>query len=98
MDGTAIASGKTGKLQSVIVSSTAALCKFTIIARDGAVETTLGVCFTSQERPSFQWTPPDKRYDTLAYVGGDENFRVKAKNLDPLNSADAYATIYWDEV
>lgn len=98
LDGTTIASGKIGKLQAVMCASTAGLCKFTIKARDGGVETVVGVLFTSQDRPTFTWVPPEKQYDTLLGNGVDENFRVTAKNLDALNAADVYATIYWDEV
>jgi hypothetical protein len=98
LDGTTIASGKTGKLQAVILASTAGLCRFEIKTRNGAVEVSIGVAITSQLAPTFIWAPPDKRYDTLAGAGVDENFRVTATNLDDSRAADVYATIYWDEV
>lgn len=98
LDGAAIASGKTGKLQSIYVSSTVP-GKWHIKTRDGAVETTIGVLFTGglAGQPTAEWTPPDKRYDTIAHVGGDENFRVTVTNLDSENAADFYATLYFDE-
>jgi len=98
LDGTAIASGKTGKLAGVACGSTAP-CKWDIKTRDGAVEVPIAVIFTSglSGRPTCFYQPPDKLFDTLVYGDGDENFRVTATNLDPVHPAAVYVTIYWDE-
>lgn len=98
LNGTAIASGKTGKLRRVILASTAGLVKWIIKLRDGATETNVGVAFTSQQEPTFAWESPQDSEDNLPYGDGNENFRVTATNLDQENGADVYATIYWAEV
>lgn len=100
LDGTTIAASKTGKLISAWLSSSVA-CKWVIKTRDGAIELSMGVAFTSGISgccPSLLWEPPDKGFCLLAGNGVDENFRVTATNLDGDNAADVYATIYWDEV
>lgn len=98
LTGTAFAASTTGKLRRVFVSSTAGLVKWIIKLRDGAVETAIGVCFTTQAEPTFCWEPPHDSEDFLTYGDGDESFRVTATNLDQENAADVYATIYWTEV
>lgn len=97
LDCTAIANGKTGKLLSAICASSVA-CKWILKKRDGIVENTIGIGFTSVLRPTLVWSPPDKRCNELAYVSGDENFRITVTNLDRSNAADVYATVHWDEV
>jgi hypothetical protein len=97
LDGTAISSGATGKVERIYVASSVP-CKWVLKMRDGAVEVVIGVLFTTAARLSERWEPPSKHFDTLAYVGGDENFRVTATNNDQQNAADVYATMYWDEV
>jgi hypothetical protein len=99
LNGTLIASGATGKLMRVYVASSVA-CKWEIQTLDAAVAVSIGVLFTGglTGRANEEWTPPDKRFDTLAYGDGDERFRVIATNLDQENAADVYSTIYWDEV
>ena len=97
LDGTTIASGKTGKLMAVTVASSAA-CKWVIKSRDGAIELTFAVLFTGGMRLTESWGSPDKRFTVLLGNGVDENFRVTVTNLDKANAADAYATIFWDEV
>lgn len=98
LTGTAVAASKTGKLRRVYLASTAGLVKWIIKLRDGAVETNVGVAFTTQSEPTFQWEPPQDSEDQIVYASGDENFRVTATNLDQENAADVYATIYWAEV
>jgi hypothetical protein len=97
LDVSALPAASTGYLMAVLVSATVP-CKWEIKSRDGAVEIVFDVIVTSIANPTFAWTTPDKRFNTLAYVGGDENFRVTATNLDQANAADVYATVYWDEV
>lgn len=97
LDATTIASGKTGKLMGVYVASTVP-CKWVIQTRDGASVVNVGVMVTSPMRLMESWEPPDKRFDTLAYGNGDENFRVAVTSLDARNAGDVYATVYFDEV
>lgn len=100
LDAATIDNLKTGKLMAVMLASSAA-CKWVIKARDAAVETSIGIAYTSGVhggRPTFDWMPPDKRFNTLAGAGVDENFRVTVTNLDSRNAADATATFFWDEV
>lgn len=98
LDGSAIGNGTTGKLKRVLVSSSVP-CKWTIIKRDGASETIIGVIRTGGfgSGPDGIFEPPNKHYNTLAYGDGNENFRVTAKNQWIL-AADVDATIFWDEV
>ena len=98
LDYATIPSGKTAQLTQVVVSSTAA-CKWVVQKRDGAVLTTVATLFTGgiQDNPSFPYRPTHKTVHTLAYVDGDENWRVVATNLDSA-AADVYATVEWDEV
>lgn len=98
LDAATIAVGATGKLKRVQVSSSVP-CSWSIIKRDGAVETIIGVIRTGGYAGGSdgEYVPPDKYYDTLAYVGGDENFRVKVTN-QWIVAADVNATIFWDEV
>ena len=100
LDGTGIAAGSTGKLIAVELASSAA-CKWAVKTRDGAIELTMGVKFTSGlagGKPSDVFTPPDKGFCILVGAGVDENFRVTVTNLDQQNAADVYATIWWDEI
>jgi hypothetical protein len=99
LDAAAITASKTGKLVAVHVGSSVA-CKWVISTRDGAVLATVGTCFTGglPGHPNYLWQQPNKEFDKLAYVNGDENFRIVVTNLDDSNSADVYATVYWDEV
>jgi hypothetical protein len=98
LDGTTISAGTTGKLTKVLVSSSVP-CRWEIIKRDGAAETTVGVVRTSGYggKPDGVFELPDKHYCTLAYGDGDENFRITVTNKWIL-AADVDATIYWDEV
>ncbi len=102
LDAATIAAATTGKLMSVEVGSTVA-CMWEIKTRNGGVEVTRAVVFTSGltgGRPSRKFTPPHKDYITLAGAGVDENFRVTVTNLgnQVLEAADVHATILWDEV
>ena len=99
LDGTIIAAAKTGKLIAVVMASSVA-CKWIVKTRSGAVELTMGVVFTGglSGRPFDRFDPPDKNFCTLAGNGVDTNFRITATNLDGKLAADAYATIFWDEV
>ncbi len=102
LDAATIQAATVGKLMSVEVGSTAP-CMWEIKTRDGGVEVTRAVVFTSGltgGRPSRKFTPPHKDYITLAGAGVDENFRVTATNLgnQVLEAADVHATILWDEV
>lgn len=97
LDGTAISVASTGKLLGVEVSSTVG-CKWEIKTRDGAVLVVIAVFNTAHPTLSRTITLPSSDFATLGYGNGDENFRVTVTNLDQNNSADVYATIYWDEV
>lgn len=100
LDGSTIAAMHTGKLCAVSVASSVA-CKWEIKTRDGGIELTMAVIFTGGLMggcATAMWTPPDKHFCSLQGNGIDENFRVTVTNLDGDNAADAYATIFWDEV
>jgi len=100
LDGTPIASGKTGKLLKVTVASSVA-AKWVVKTRDGAVEVILGTIYTSGVSggsPTGFYKPESKDSDILVGAGVDENFRVTVTNLDAKRPADFSATIEWDEV
>lgn len=99
LDGTAIGTGKTGKLLAVDLGSTVA-CKWEIKVRDGAGAITKAIRYTSGlsgQRPSDRWDAPSPDFAALAYGSGDENFRVTVTNLDARFPADASVSMYWDE-
>ncbi len=95
LDFAAIGAALTGKLLSVTVSSTAA-GKYVISTRDGAVVVNAATIISNGWK-SEQYTPRSKESVTIAYVGGDENFRVVVTNLDDAQAADFYVTCEWDE-
>lgn len=102
LDASTIASGLTGQLMRVQVSSTAP-CRWDIKTRDGAVEVIKAVIYTSGLTidPSNDYKPFSKTNITLAGNGVDTNFRVTVVNLGTeatIQDADVHATIEWDEV
>ena len=90
-----ISSGLTGKLLAVTVSSTAA-GKYVISTRDGAVVVNAATIIADGFTVQF-YRPVSKESVSIAYVGGDENFRVVVTNLDDAQPADFYVTCEWDE-
>ena len=100
IDSLIIAAGKTGKIQQITLSSSAA-CKWEIQKLTGGVPTVLDVIFTSGftgNSPTHEWEPPHKNYAELPGNGVDTFFRVIPTNLDARNAAPAYVTYYLDEV
>jgi len=99
IDGSTLPAGITGKLMQVDISGSLA-AKWEIVKRDGGVEVTVSVLYTSglAGKASEIWKPPNKDYGQQAGDGVDTNFRVKVTNLDDNRTADFYATMYWDEV
>ena len=100
LDGAVIPSAKVGKLIQVTVASTVA-CKWVIQTRDGVTIVTVDTIMTSGlagGKPSEIWRAPNKDFTQLIGAGIDENFRVTVTNLDGRNAANAYVTLYWDEV
>lgn len=101
LDGATIPNAILGKLLLATLSSTVA-CKWIIKARNGGVESTIDIVFTSGlagGQPTFQWTPPAKGKGWAEQLGDgvDTNFRVTVTNLDGDNAADVYAGLFWDE-
>ena len=98
LDSSTIPASTTGKLMGVYLSSTAA-GKWEVKSRDAAVEISFGIIFTSGllAKPTELWQPPHRNFATLVGAGVDENFRVTVTNLGN-QSADFYASFYWDEV
>ena len=98
LDSAFLAAGTTGKLMMVTLSSTIA-ARWDIKTLDGAVEVSLDTLYTSGlwSDPTIAWRPPHKEFATIAYVGGDEGFRITAENLD-VAVADVRVTLFWDEV
>lgn len=100
LDSVVIPTGKSGKVQQITLSSSAA-CKWEIQKLTAGVPTTLDVIFTSGnsgQQPSHEWEPPHKDYAAL--VGNSVNtfFRVIAMSLDARNPANVYSTFFFDEV
>lgn len=100
LDATAITNLKTGKVQQITLSSSAA-CKWVIKKSAGGSDTTLDIIFTggvSSVNPSHEWEPPHKDYATQLGNGSTNFFRVTVTNLDANSPADVYATFFFDEV
>lgn len=95
-----IASGKTGSLAQVVISSTVPV-KAEIKTVLNGTATVVAVLITSAANPTMVWTPPAPGYHTVAYsaTAGLDGFRVSFTNLEPVggNTAAAYATIHYDE-
>ena len=97
LDASTIPAATTGKLIGVTLASSVP-CRWEIKSRDGAVLLTFAVLFSTYLVLSLDWRPPDKRFTILLGNGVDENFRVTVKNMSGDQTADVYATIFWDEV
>jgi len=100
VQGTQVASGKTGKVMGFTASSSVP-CKVELhtVLNNGAGVIKV-VLFTSAANPSVTYNPPDKGFITQAesVTAGFDGFAVKWTNLDTVLAADVYATVFWDEV
>lgn len=94
-DTPSIAVGTSGKLGGVTIAATVPV-KAEIKTVSGGVETLHDVVFTNEAVLSYTWEPPHDTYITLAGGAGNK-FRVTLTNLDTRDTADLYATIYYDE-
>lgn len=100
VQGTQVASGKTGKLMGFVASSSVPLkIEIQTVLNNGA-GTTKVVLFTSAANPTVSYNCPDKSFIVQAesVTAGFDGFAVKWTNLDPVNAGDVYATLFWDEV
>ena len=91
----AIAAATTGRLAGVDVAASVPI-RVEILTVAAGVPTSRVVTFRDRfdGRP---WRPPHPRY--VEQSGGATNhFRVTVTNLDTVDAADVYTTIYWDEV
>jgi len=96
LDATAVTTAKTGQLQAILVGASVPL-KAEIRTVLAGTPTTRGVVFTTDAKLTELFEPPDKHWYQLA--GGATTFyRVTITNLDNVDAADVYATIWWDEV
>ncbi len=98
LDASTIPASTTGKLVAVTVASSVP-CRWEIKSRDGGVELTFAVLFTTALSATADWVSPDKRFTVLLGNGVDENFRVSVANLAGDGRAgDVYASVFWDEI
>jgi len=96
IDSSNILAGKTGKLIHVIVSSSVAF-KVSLRTVESGITSLAHVVAFSYDRV-WEFKAPDINYLTLDYTGiSDDKFRVTVTNLDTSDSADFYATFFWDE-
>lgn len=95
LNGVQISSLKSGRLDGVTVAASVPM-KAEVYKVASGVPTLIATVFTTEASLTTHWAPPHKAY--AAQVGGAScNYRVVITNLDTIDAADVYATIYWDE-
>lgn len=96
LDSIIIPNGSVAKLVAVSLSSSVP-CKWVIKKVVDNVETTFDTVITTVFQLYFLWRPPSKEFCKLTGNGSTTIFRVTPLNLDKLNSANVYSTLYFDE-
>lgn len=94
LDAAILTSGRVGRLVMVTVAASVPLKAEISEQPSGTVR---AVIFTTEVRLTEHWKTPHPDFIRLA-AGGGARFRVRLTNLDISETADVYATCWFDEV
>lgn len=95
----AVSAGKTARLGRVVAGSGVPM-KVKVQTVDSATESDVEVAFTADTdlTAELDFGQTDQGGFVELSSGSDNRFRIRLTNLDNIDTADVYATVYWSEV
>lgn len=94
-----VTTGKTARLGRVVAGSGVPL-KVKVQTVDSASESDVEIAFTADTdlTAELDFGQTDQGGFVEVPSGSDNRFRIRLTNLDNIDTADVYATVYWSEV